>query len=61
MSCNHFHIGRHRAELIKSVHLHSAHVSGLKSLQDVGLTAFVSLACNLELKKEALQSHLCPF
>lgn len=59
-SCNHFHIVRHNTALIKSVHLYSAHVSGLKNLQDVGLTAFVNLVCNLDLEKETLQLHLYP-
>lgn len=59
-SCNHFHSVRHNTELIKSVHLYSARVSGLKSLQDVGLTAFVNSVRNLVLEKETLQLHLYP-
>lgn len=47
-------------ELIKSMRLYSVCVSGLKSLQDVGLTTFVNAVSNLVLEKETLQLYLYP-
>lgn len=47
-------------ELIKSIHLYSVCVSGLKSLQDVGLTAFVNSVSNVILEIETLQLYLYP-